>query len=141
MNTLASNPLSHKKQQLGTCSRDCLLKGMWHQSPKLLLWRKCNSRVIITPHVTLSISVCGSCSPTFAEIEGLHLKAARVIYRLPRHVMDSDGLQRVHWQNVRHIHKRKLAIEMFKAKHNLSRLPPHVKIVASRWKGRRRTWN
>ena len=50
--------------------------------------------------------------------------------------MDSDGLQRVHWQNIRCIYKRKLAIEMFKAKHNLSRLPPHVKIVKSRRKGK-----
>ena len=48
-----------------------------------------------SPTCNFSISVWGSCSSaTFAEIEGLHLKAARVIYRLPRHVKDSDGLQR-----------------------------------------------
>ena len=50
--------------------------------------------------------------------------------------MDSDGLQRVHWQNIGRIYKHKLAIEMFKAKHNWSRLSPHVKIVESRRKGK-----
>ena len=91
------------------------------------------------PTCNFSISVWSSCSPaTFAEIEGLHLKASRVIYRLPRHVMDSDALQRVHWQNIGHLHKRKLAIEMFKAKHMLSRLSPNVKIVEPRRKGKLR---
>ena len=97
-----------------------------------MYFKTCNSSTC-----NFSISVWGSCSPaTFAEIEGSHLKAARVIYRLPRHVKDSGGLQRVYWQNIRHIYKRELAIEMFKAKHNLSSLSPHLKIVESRREGK-----
>ena len=54
------------------------------------------------------------------------------IHRLPKHIIDCDKLQYVHWPNLGHIYKRKLAIEMFKAKHMLNRLSPHVKAVESR---------
>ena len=99
-----------------------MLKRMRHLQPKLL--EEIYFKTII-PHVTFSISVWGSCSATFAQIEGLHLKAAKLIHRLPKHIMDCDILQYVHWQNLGHIYKRKLAIEMFKAKHMLNRLSPH----------------
>ena len=43
----------------------------------------------IIPHVTFSISVLGSCSPTtFAEIDRLHLRAAIIIHRLPKNTME-----------------------------------------------------
>ena len=43
----------------------------------------------IIPHVTFSISVSGSCSPTtFAEIDRLHLRAAIIIHRLPKNTME-----------------------------------------------------
>ena len=99
---------------------------MRHVPPKLL--EEIYFKTII-PRVTFSISVWGSCSPaTFA---------AKLIHTLPKHIMDCDILQYVHWQNLGHIYKRKLATEMFKAKHLLNRLSPHVnKAVESRRKGK-----
>ena len=42
----------------------------------------------IIPHVTFSISVWGSCSSTtFAEIDRLHLRAAKIIHSLPKNTM------------------------------------------------------
>ena len=43
----------------------------------------------IIPHVTFSISVWGSCSLiTFAEIDRLHLRAAKIIHSLPKNTME-----------------------------------------------------
>ena len=97
--------------------------------------RKCSSTIqalggyfkTIIPHVTFSISAWGRFSPaTFVEIEGLHLKAAKIIERLPKNIMDCDILQRVHRQNLGWFYKRRLAIEMSKAKHMLNRLCQYV---------------
>ena len=85
---------------------------MRHLPPKLL--EEIYFKTII-PRVTCSISVWGSCPPaTFAHFEGLHLKAAKLIHRLPKHIMVCDISQYVHWQNLGHIYKRKIAIKMFK---------------------------
>ena len=111
-----------------------MLKKMRHLPSKLLedIYFK-----TIIPHVTFSISVWGSCSPaTFAEIDRLHLRAAKIIHSLPKNIMECDILQRVQWQSLGYIYKRRLAIEMFKAKHMLSRLSQHVKITDSIRKGK-----
>ena len=43
----------------------------------------------IIPHVTFSISVWGSCSPTtFAEIDRLHFRAAKIIHSLLTNTME-----------------------------------------------------
>ena len=101
-----------------------------HMVIKRACVRKCSSTIqalggyfkTIIPHVTFSISAWGRFSPaTFVEIEGLHLKAAKIIERLPKNIMDCDILQRVHRQNLGWFYKRRLAIEMSKeAKHMLN---------------------
>ena len=88
----------------------------------------------IIPHVTFSISAWGSCSPaTSVEIEGVHLRAAKIIHSLPKNIMNCNLLQpRVHWQSLGCIYRRRLAIEifeMFKKKRMLNRLSQHVKTV------------
>ena len=50
--------------------------------------------------------------------------------------MECEILQRVHWQSLGCIYKRRLAIEMFKAKHMLNRLSQHVKTTDSKRKGK-----
>ena len=81
----------------------------------------------IIPLVTFSISVWGRFFPaTFVEIKGLHLKAGKIIEWLPKNIMDCDILQRVHRQNLGWFYKRRLAIEMSKAKHMLNRLCQYV---------------
>ena len=111
-----------------TCLREC--------SPSKLL-EDIYFKTII-PHVFFfSISEWGSCSPaTFAEIDRLHLRAAKIIHGLPKNIMECDILQRVHWQSLGYIYKRRLAIEMFKAKHILNRLSQHIKIIDSIRKGK-----
>ena len=108
-----------------------MFKKMRHLLSKLL--QDVYFKTII-PHVTFSISAWGSCSPdTSVEIEGLYLRAAKIIHSLPKNIINCDLLQpRVHWQSLGCICKRRLAIEifkMFKAKHMLNRRSPHVKIV------------
>lgn len=101
---------------------------------KRVCLRKCSSKLLedtyfksIIPLVTFSISVRGRISPaTFVEIEGLHLKAAKIIERLPKNIMDCGILKRVHWQNLGWFYKRRLAVEMSKAKHTLNRLSRYV---------------
>ena len=63
---------------------------------------------------------------TFVEIKGLHRNAAKIIEWLPKNIMDCDILQRVHRQNLGWFYKRRLAIEMSKAKHMLNRLCQYV---------------
>ena len=50
--------------------------------------------------------------------------------------MGYDILQRVYWQSLGYIYKRRLGIETFKAKHMLNRLSQHVKITDSKRKGK-----
>jgi len=108
-----------------------MLKKIQHLPSKLL--QDVYFKTII-PYVTFSISAWGSCSPdTSVEIEGLYLRAAKIIHSLPKNIMNCDLLQpRVQWQSLGCIYKRRLTIEifeMFKAKHMLNRLSQHVKIV------------
>ena len=85
-----------------------------HMVIKRVCLRKCSPKLLedtyfktIIPHVTFSISVWGRFSPaTFVEIEGLHLKSAKIIERLPKNIMDCDILQRVHRQNLGWFYKR-----------------------------------
>ena len=88
-------------------------------------------------HVTFSISVWESCSSaTFAEIDRLHLRAAKIIHSLPKNIMRCDILQHVHWQSLGYVYNGRLAIEMFEAKHMLNRLFQHVKITDSKREGK-----
>ena len=67
------------------CNQINMLKRIRHLPSKLLedIYFK-----TIIPHVTFSISVWGSCSPTtFAEIDRLHLRAAKIIHSLPKNTM------------------------------------------------------
>ena len=64
---------------------------------------------------TYCISVCGNCSKTnFSKIEKQHFRAAKIIYRLPRHVENEHVLAAVKWQSTSYIYKRRVAIEMHK---------------------------
>ena len=115
-----------------------------HQISILKRMRQLPSKVLeeihfktIFPQVTFSISVWGSCSPaTFVQIEELHIKAAKIIHKVPKNIMDCDVLQYVYWQNLGHTYKCKLAVEMFKAKNMLSRLSSHGQITESRRRGK-----
>ena len=69
---------------------------------------------LIIPHKNNCISVWGNCSTAaFEPIEALHVKAARLIHRLPSSLEDYDVIKKVHWQNISNIYKKRLAFEMF----------------------------
>ena len=69
---------------------------------------------LIIPHINYCISVWGNCSTAASEpIEALHVKAARLIHRLPSSFEDYDVIKKVHWQNISNIYKKRLAFEMF----------------------------
>ena len=61
---------------------------------------------LIIPHINYCISVWGNCSTSASEtIEALHVKAARLIHRLPSSFEDHDVTKKVYWQNIRNIYK------------------------------------
>ena len=53
----------------------------------------------IVPNITYCIAIWGSCSAsTFKVLEHLHLKAAKLIHKLPSETPDSDVLDLVKWK-------------------------------------------
>ena len=72
----------------------------------------------IVPSITYCIANWGSCSPsTFNELEHLHLKAAKLIHKLPSETPDSDVLDLVKWKSLSYLYKRRLASIMYQAHH------------------------
>ena len=64
----------------------------------------------IVPSITYCIAIWGSCSPsTFNILEHLHLKAAKLIHKLPSETPDTDVLDLVKWKPLVYIYKRRLA--------------------------------
>ena len=73
----------------------------------------------IIPSITYCIAIWGSCSPsTFNELEHLHLKAAKLIHKLPSETPDSDVLDLVKWKSLSYLYKRRLASIMYQVYHN-----------------------
>ena len=75
--------------------RVCLTKcGIYHPS----FWRT----YIICNFLHIGAGKLFSCyfCRNLAEIEGLHLKAVKIIERLPKNIMDCGILQRAHLQNL-----------------------------------------
>lgn len=73
----------------------------------------------IVPSITYCIAIWGSCSPsTFNELEHLHLKAAKLIHKLPSETPDSDVLDLVKWKSLGYIYKRRLASIMYQVHYN-----------------------
>lgn len=79
----------------------------------------------VVPSITYCIAIWGSCAPaTFEVLEHLHLKAAKLIHKLPSETPDSDVLDRVKWKPLGYIYKRRLASIMYQVFH--SSLPDHL---------------
>ena len=89
------------------------------------------------PQVTYCISVWGNCSPAiFDNTEKRHIRAARIIKRIPKTVKDHDVLKLANWQNIAYIYKPRIASEMYKVVHSPAshRLRDLFKIVETRTK-------
>ena len=70
----------------------------------------------------------GSCSPsTFKVLEHLHLKAAKLIHKLPSKTPDSDVLDLVKWKPLGYIYKCRLTSIMYQLFHNS--LPDQLKAL------------
>ena len=64
------------------------------------------------------IAVWGSCSLSlFSDLEHLHIKAAKLIHKLPSGTLDCDALKRAKWKPLSYIYKRRLASIMYQV-HN-----------------------
>ena len=73
----------------------------------------------IVPSITYCIAIWGSCSPpTFYTLEHLHLKAAKLVYKLPTETPDTDVLDLVKWKPLVYVYKRRLASVMYQIYHN-----------------------
>ena len=73
----------------------------------------------IVPSITYCIAIWGSCSPsTFNILEHLHLKAAKLIHKLPSETSDTDVLDLVKWKPLAYIYKRRIASIMYQVYHN-----------------------
>ena len=125
----------HVNDVIKSLSRQlCVLKSMRYLSSQLL--EEIYFKTII-PQITYCIGVWGSCSGSmFAEIERLHVKAGRIIHKIPRNVSDFDVLDLIKWQDLGYLYKRRLAIEVFKVKEDLNnRLSSFVNFSKSTRKG------
>ena len=67
--------------------------------------------------VTYCIAVWGTTSaPVFNQLEKLHCKAAKLIYRLPSSTPDHEALQNANWMPISYIYKRRMAAIMYNVK-------------------------
>ena len=71
----------------------------------------------ILPSVTYCIAVWGTCSISiFNDLEQLHFKAAKLIYKIPSETPDLDVLRIANWKPLNYIYKRRLATLMYQVK-------------------------
>ena len=71
----------------------------------------------IVPSVTYGIAVWGTCSISiFNDREQLHIKAAKLIYKIPSETPDLDVLRIANWKPLNYIYKRRLATLMYQVK-------------------------
>ena len=78
----------------------------------------------ILPSVTYSISVRGNCSPRiFQDLEDTHVRAARIIHKVPETVPDHCVLDNVNWKSIFYLYKRRVACITFQAYHEMSPEP------------------
>ena len=54
------------------------------------------------------------------EIENLHIKVGRFIHRVPQNILESEVLSYIKWQDLGHLYKCRLAIEVYKVKQGLN---------------------
>ena len=67
--------------------------------------------------VTYCIAVWDTTSaPVFNQLEKLHCKAAKLIYRLPSSTPDHEALQNANWMPISYIYKRRMAAIMYNVK-------------------------
>ena len=71
----------------------------------------------IVPSVTYCIAVWGTCSISiFNDLEQLHIKAAKLIYKIPSVTPDLDVLRIENWKPLNYTYKRRLATLMYQVK-------------------------
>ena len=46
------------------------------------------------------------------DIERIHVRAAKIIHRLPKHILDEDAIEAAKWDKIEYIYKRKLLSKM-----------------------------
>ena len=51
--------------------------------------------------------------PLLSELEKQHLRAARVLYKLPKDIKDHEILNLAKWQDLSNIYKRRINTEMY----------------------------
>ena len=93
----------------------------------------------ILPSVTYGISVWGNCSPRiFQDREHTHVRAARIINKIPETVSDHWMLDNINWKNIFYLYKSRAACITFQAYHELSAEPINKLIQKSTLKRSRR---
>ena len=71
----------------------------------------------IIPSVPYCIAIWGTCSISiFNDLERLHIKAAKLIYKIPSETPDLDVLRIANWKPLNYIYKRRLATLMYQVK-------------------------
>ena len=77
-------------------------------------------KTVIT-RVPYCTGVWGCCSiPMFTEIVNLHVKARRIAHKISKNCLEHEVLDLIKWQDLEYLYKRRLAIEFFKVKQDLS---------------------
>ncbi len=85
--------------------------------------------------VTYGLTVWGTCTPSqMKDIEKIHLRAARIIYTIPKTTPENEVLLAANWDEIDYIYKRKILVLMHKAFYNslLETLEMHFKPLRTR---------
>ena len=68
----------------------------------------------IIPSVTYNITVWGNSNTVIKQLDILHAKATRLIYRLDSNITDKDSIKKAGWMSIEYMYKRRLLCLMLK---------------------------
>ena len=103
--------------------------------PTPLLEEICFKTVV--PQISYCICMWGSCSiPLFDELDKQHLRAARVVHKMPENIKEDDILKLANWQDLSCIYKRRISTEMYKVVQGEESRLRHLFAVTNTCKGK-----
>ena len=73
----------------------------------------------IVPSITYCIAIWGTClTASVCKLESLHIKAAKIIYKLPSKTPDLEVLNIAKWKPLSYVYKRRIAAIMYSVHNN-----------------------
>lgn len=68
--------------------------------------------------MTYGIAVWGSCSASFNDIERIHIRAARLIHKVPKDICNGEVLNHVGWNTLKYMYTKRILTVTHSAYYN-----------------------